>query len=165
METYFYFLPFLAILIHNIEEALWLPQWSKYAKKFHKEVKSYEFHFAVLIVTALALIITFGMVIYHENLIVKFIYFGFFGMMIMNVFFPHLTATIVLKKYTPGLITGLLLNIPINLIVIIKAINCNVISIVQAVIATVVVGVLIILSLPLLFKLGTLVKDYSICDE
>ena len=79
-----YLLPLLAIIIHNIEEALWLPQWSKYAKKYHKEVKAYEFHFAVLIVTALAICVTSAMMLYPGNIIAKFLYFGYFGMMIIN---------------------------------------------------------------------------------
>ena len=37
--------------IHNIEEAIWLPKWSRYAKKFHEPVGSNKFIFAVMVVT------------------------------------------------------------------------------------------------------------------
>ena len=28
----------LGFSLHNLEEALWLPEWSKHARKYHKEV-------------------------------------------------------------------------------------------------------------------------------
>jgi len=47
------FLLFLfSITLHNIEESFWLPQWSKYAMKFHKQVEKDEFHFANMITRA-----------------------------------------------------------------------------------------------------------------
>jgi len=43
--------------------------------------------------------------------------------MIANVIFPHLIATLVLKKYAPGTITGILLNAPIGIYILIRGIN------------------------------------------
>ena len=96
----------LGFTLHNLEEAVWLPAWSKYAKQFHPEVKKNEFHFAVIVVTAIGYLLT----LLHfsddkNNIVIQSIYYGFILMMALNVFFPHLIATIVLKKYSPGLIT------------------------------------------------------------
>lgn len=113
-----YILFCLAILLHNIEEALWLPKWSESASQFHKIKGKTEFHFAVLMVTILAFLITALFILFPELEILKYIYFGFLGAMIINVFAPHLIATIVLKRYAPGLATGILLNLPINYIII-----------------------------------------------
>lgn len=53
--------------------------------------------------------------------IVNYVYLGFIGMMGINSILPHLLSTIVLKKYAPGLITALFLNLPFSLILIIGA--------------------------------------------
>jgi len=161
MNSYLYLLPLFAIIVHNAEEALWLPRWSKYAKKFHKEVKQHEFLFAVLMITAFAVIITAGISFYPNNRFAKFVYFGFFGMMIFNAFFPHLISTIVLKKYAPGTITAFMLNVPINLFIIIKAINANIITIPTIIISTISIGIITLSSLPILFKLSKIIEDYQ----
>ena len=48
----------LAFTIHNIEEVLFLPDWSKSADKFHKPVGAFEFRFAPVIVNALSVALT-----------------------------------------------------------------------------------------------------------
>ena len=156
-----YFLPLFALIIHNIEEALWLPKWSNYAVKFYKEVKPYEFHFAVLIITALGLLSVSLIMLFPAIIIFKYIYFGFYGMMIFNAFFPHLISTIALKKYAPGTVTALLLNVPINSIVIIKTVKFKEIGILEVIISTLIIGIIILISLPLLFKAGKIVSKYK----
>ena len=49
----------LGFSLHNIEEAVWLPEWSSHAKKFHKEISRTEFLFAVIVITALGYLLTF----------------------------------------------------------------------------------------------------------
>ena len=102
--------------IHNIEEALWLPAWSKYAKRYHKEVTENEFRFGVIVVTAIGYLITFQYFLFSAYGISKFIYGGFILMMVINVIFPHMLATVALRRYAPGTITGLILNLPVGFI-------------------------------------------------
>lgn len=156
------FLLFLfSITLHNIEEALWLPQWSKYAMKFHKQVEKNEFHFAVLIITLIAYLSTSLFMFFPNVLLFKYLYFGFVGAMIINTIFPHLIATIVMKKYSPGVITGMLLQIPVNSLIIVKSINSGVLSSYSLLLSTVVVGALLLLIIPVLFKIGTNLTCYS----
>ena len=109
----------LSFTLHNIEEALWLPKWSQYAKKFHPPVAKNEFHFAVLMVTLIGYVLTFlFLATGNTNEIVKYLYLGFLLMMAFNSIFPHLIATIALRKYAPGTFTGLLLNLPIGLYIV-----------------------------------------------
>lgn len=109
----------LSFTLHNLEEALWLPHWSKNAKKFHPAVEKTEFHFAVLIVTIIGYLITFIYFAAGETSeIIKYIYLGFVLMMSMNAIFPHLIASIALKSYAPGTVTGFLLNLPIGLYIV-----------------------------------------------
>lgn len=44
----------LAVAAHNLEEAIWLPAWSKTAGRWHPGVGKTEFRFAVFVLTALA---------------------------------------------------------------------------------------------------------------
>lgn len=155
------FLLFLfSITLHNLEEALWLPQWSKYAKKFHKQVGKNEFHFAVLVITLIAYLITSLFVFFPDVLILKYFYFGFVGAMIVNTIFPHLIATILLKKYSPGLITGLLLQVPVNCLIIVNSINNGVINFYDLLLSIIVVGVFLLSIIPLLFRIGEKITNY-----
>jgi len=156
-----YILFALAISIHNIEEALWLPAWSKNANRFMKPIGRQEFYFAVLVITIFALLSTAAIIMFPEISITKYIYFGFLGAMIINVIFPHLLATIVLRKYAPGLISGLLLIFPINGCILYKAIDKNMISFMEIIISTIITGAILLISIPILLRAGKMVKNYK----
>lgn len=153
-----YLLFFLAILIHNIEEALWFPRWSKYSNKFPKRIEQNEFNFAVLMITILALLATSAIMILPSVRIFNYIYFGFLGAMIVNIFVPHLATTIIFKKYTPGLLSGLLLILPINSFILLNAVDKKIISCFELIVATLIIGLVLLLLLPLLFKLARIFK-------
>lgn len=97
-----------AITLHNIEEAIWLPKWSQQPSKFQKPVTSNEFHFAVIVITMLAYLSAFGFLYIPESDIAKWIFTGFLGSMVINAIFPHLIATVLMKKYAPGTPYGLI---------------------------------------------------------
>jgi len=143
----------LGFSLHNIEEALWLPKWSKHARKYHKEVSPSEFRFAVIIVTAIGYLLTFQYFVFGSAYAAaKYIYLGFILIMIVNVFFPHLIATIILKKYAPGLITGLLLNAPLGIYILLKKIS-NLNEFVFVIIAGIILAAFFLLSIKHLFAL------------
>ncbi|WP_316275024.1 HXXEE domain-containing protein [Bacillus halotolerans] len=144
----------LAITLHNMEEAIWLPEWSQQSSKFQKPVTSNEFHFAVIVITMLAYLSAFGFLYMPESDIAKWIFIGFLGSMVINAIFPHLIATVLMKKYAPGLLTGLLLNIPINALVIYQMFVKNLIVWKELIISTLVVGIILLALIPLLFKVG-----------
>lgn len=158
-EKSIYLLFVLAISIHNIEEALWLPAWSKYAKRFVKQVETQEFRFAVLIVTILSLLSTSTFIVFPYIKITNYIYFGFLGAMILNVIFPHLIATIALRRYAPGLISGLLFILPINGVILYKAVDKNIINLFEVIASTLIIGAILLIYLPLLFRLGKIWRD------
>ena len=144
----------VAITIHNIEEALWLPEWSQSASSFQQPVTANEFHFAVLIITLLAYVCSFLYVRFHNSKLLKWAFSGFLGSMVLNAIFPHLLATIVTKTYAPGVVTGLLLNIPINTIILYKLHKQHVITKKEIAISTVVVGGVLLAIIPVLFAIG-----------
>lgn len=149
----------LALTLHNIEEALWLPAWSRHAGAFHPAVEKNEFHFAVVIITAIGYLLTFAYVVTGEtNEIVPYLYFGFVLMMCLNAVFPHLLATVFLRRYMPGTITGCLLNLPIGLYLVFIDKKQNIADM-KLLIGFAIVTVIIISALQPLFKLGKRLLD------
>lgn len=150
----------IAITLHNLEEALWLPKWSHLNSPFQKNVTPDEFHFAVLIITALAYLVSFLYLNFPKSNITKWVFIGFLGSMIFNAIFPHLIATFVMKTYAPGLATALLLNIPINTAILWKLRSLKLITIREIVISTVLIGIILLALIPLLFTLGGILINY-----
>jgi hypothetical protein len=151
----------LVILLHNIEEAIWLPAWSAYAGKYHKKVEAHQFYFAVMLVTLLAFLATALVVLFPETPFFKWVYYGFLAAMSINVLAPHLVATIALRRYAPGLLTGLFLMWPINGLIMFSAIRDDLLSPLELGLSAVGVGACLLVLLPLFFKAGKLVADYQ----
>ncbi len=139
--------------MHNIEEAIWLPRWLKTAGKYKRDISQNEFVFAVIMVTILAYLATFAYIVFPKNLIAVCFYYGLCGAMILNLFM-HLIPAVMLRRYAPGLITSLLVVCPTNVYIIITATHLSIVSVMQVLFSTVVVGVLLVVGLPVLFKIG-----------
>jgi len=136
-----------------------LPAWSKHARKYHKEVSKNEFDFAVIVVTAIGYLLTFQYFIFApSSSLSRYVYLGFILMMVANVFFPHLIATLVLKKYAPGTITGMLLNAPIGIYILIRGIN-GTNELICVIISGVILAIIILLLINQLFRIGKYLFD------
>jgi len=111
-------LPF-AFAIHNLEEAISMENWTKsIPSKVHPKVTTAQFSIAVGLFTVLGFLITLARNYYPSNEIYLLFVSGFAGMLFLNTFFPHLLATIYLKKYAPGVITGVLINLPLTILIL-----------------------------------------------
>jgi len=146
----------IAITLHNLEEALWLPQWSHQAKRFHKPVEPSEFFFAVILVTLLSYLSTFVAIAAPSIWLGRQVFFGFLGAMILNAFMPHLVATILLRRYAPGLLTGLALLVPINSTILVQAMAAGGLYWWELVLSTIAVAGLLLSLLPVFFRFGKL---------
>lgn len=150
----------MGFTLHNLEESVWLPEWSKHAKKFHEPVEKNQFVFAVIIITLIVYLVTFINILFDQpGNIPNYLYLGFIGMMGLNSIFPHLVATLILKKYAPGLITGILLNLPISCILIICYIEKGV-NVYYLILSILIVTCVILFSLKYLFKFGEKLIKY-----
>ncbi|PGC21178.1 HXXEE domain-containing protein [Bacillus pseudomycoides] len=145
-----------AISIHNIEEAIWLSRRSLKTNKIriHKSIQHDDFLFGLFVVTSLAYLVTILYIFYPSNFIFKYTYFGFLSSMIINIIFPHLISTIVERCYSPGLLTGISVIIPTNILIIGNGFTSNTITLINFIIGTLVVNVILFLLIPLSFKLG-----------
>ena len=149
----------LGFSLHNLEEALWLPQWSKHARKYHKEVSPNEFTFAVIIVTPIGYLLTFQYFIFApSSSFPRYVYLGFILMMVANIIFPHLIATLVLKRYAPGTITGILLNAPIGIYILAQGINGTG-ELIFVIISGGILAIIFLLLINPLFKAGKYLFD------
>lgn len=160
MKSFYAIFFCLAITLHNLEEALWLPQWSQMGLPFQKPVTPSEFHFALFIITTLAYLIAFLYLSFPKSNLMKKAFIGFLGSMIFNAIFPHLLATIFMKTYAPGLVTALLLNIPINTLILYRLHKLSYITIKEIIISTVVVGIVLLIMIPILFTFGGSIIKY-----
>ena len=151
----------LGFPLHNTEEAVWFPKWSRQAKKYQNPVEPNEFIFAVIIITILGYLLSGADFLFGSpGDFFNYLYLGFIGMMGINAIVPHLIATFAVKKYAPGLITGLLLNLPLSLIIILWHIK-NGTKVIYLFAAIVVVSVLVFFSLKYLFRTGRILFNYS----
>ncbi|OXS78308.1 HXXEE domain-containing protein [Domibacillus enclensis] len=155
MDYYLVLFFCFAITLHNIEEAIWLPEWSQQSSRFQKPVTSSEFHFAVIFITILAYLSAFSFLYVPESDAAKWIFIGFLGSMIINAIFPHLLATVLMKKYAPGLLTGLLLNLPVNSFIIYQMFSNHLIVWKELILSTIAVGMILLALIPFLFKAGS----------
>ena len=103
----------LAVTLHNAEEALFLPKWSMCAGRWHAPVNPFEFRFAVVVLTLLAYGTAYLSARHGPQSAAAYTLAGYAMAMLLNAFFPHLLATLALRRYAPGTATALLLNLPV----------------------------------------------------
>jgi len=151
----------MGFTLHNLEESAWLPEWSKQARKFHAPVEKSHYIFATIIITMIGYLVTLVDILSDEpGSIPNYLYLGFIGMMGVNAILPHLVATLLLKKYAPGLLTGILLNLPISIVIIKEYLHKGV-EVYLLILSIAIVTGLVLFSLKYLFKLGEKLLRYG----
>ena len=113
------FIPFLtAFTLHNIEEAMRLPQWSERCMP-SRRFDAGRFRIAVLFVTLFG----WGLGILGAvsgrvpgtgpmRLPATELLLGLMAVMMLNVVLPHTAASVLTRSYSPGTATGILLIWP-----------------------------------------------------
>lgn len=144
----------LAVTIHNVEEAILLPAWSQTAGRWHHPVGPREFRFAVSVLTVAACVAVLMAVIQGKESVGAYFLSGYALAMLLNVLFPHVIATVVLRRYAPGTLTSLFLNLPVTLLLIRQGLQEGYIHLQKFLWAGPMVVVMILLSIPLLLALG-----------
>jgi hypothetical protein len=144
----------LALTLHNLEEAIWLPRWSQHAGRWHLKVRPFQFRFAVLVLTLLS----YGIVLWScwggKGSLGDYLLSGYAFTLLLNAFFPHLIATIALRRYAPGLITALGLNVPVILMLLTRALEEQYVSLKALLISGVAFSTVVVAMIPLLFRIA-----------
>ncbi|WP_164013873.1 HXXEE domain-containing protein [Pyxidicoccus trucidator] len=142
----------IAFALHNLEEAIWLPGWSRYAGRFHPPVGAVELRFALAVLTVGGFLLTAMALRRGGRWFLALT--GLWGVMLLNVLFPHLLATVALGRYAPGLATALLLILPVNAYLLRRAFQERALTPGRFARACAVVALVIVGAIPLLFWLG-----------
>jgi hypothetical protein len=141
--------------LHNLEEAIWLPGWTGTAKIAHLTVGAFEFRFAVTLIT----IIFLGIIFYFskkENEPSKYLMGGALVIALFNVLVPHLIGAIFTGQYFPGVVTGVLLNIPVIIYLLRRGLAEGFFQIKMLILGGIGLAIIILPLLQLFFVLGNL---------
>ena len=104
----------LGVLAHNAEEALLLPQWSAGAGRWHPLVAAAEFQFAVAVLSLVVILCAWAASTGGPRSLGAYLLVGYALAMVLNVFFPHVLASLALRTYAPGTATALAFNLPLG---------------------------------------------------
>ena len=140
--------------LHNLEEAIWLPEWSRNAGRWHHAVERDEFRFAVIVLTLLAVLSVVLAIHQGKESLGAYLVTGYALAMLLNVLLPHVVASLVMRRYMPGTATAVLLNLPVTLCVLNLGLREGHIHPHAFIVFGPVVVVAIVGSIPLLFWVG-----------
>jgi hypothetical protein len=148
----------IAVTLHNGEEALWFPDWSRKAARWPAPVEPGVFGFAVLVFTLLAFFVTWLSVRSGKQTPWTYLYFGYMAAVLANAFIPHIAVSAGTRSYMPGLATATVVNVPVLSLLTWLAVNEGYVSGWKAAEYSACVGGIGLVSIPLLFKLGRVLK-------
>lgn len=155
MRVQFWLWLFPAVVtLHNLEEAIWLPAWSQTAGRWFSPVAPQAFRFAVAILTILAWLVAWMAIRSGQQSLWAYAALGSMVATLINAVAPHLALSVVTHHYMPGLATSLLLNVPALSFLVWLVFKQDYVSGMKASLACVIVPLLLLLSIPLLFRLG-----------
>ena len=142
--------------LHNAEEAILLPRWKlRFGNWFGGDHQG-AFRFAVTVYTALAFVVTLLSAVRGSRTFWADVTFGYMIAVLVNAVFPHIAVSIAKRTLMPGVITAAALNLPILTFLAVLAIRQGYVAPRDAVVFSIAVGLLLLLLIPLLLKLGNL---------
>ncbi|MCM2474823.1 HXXEE domain-containing protein [Rhizobium sp. CG5] len=141
-----------ALTLHNLEEAVYLPAWTRSAPTWFAKAGAFEFRLAAAFLTVLgygaALLVSTG------SGVALYFLCGYALAMLMNVLVPHVVLTLWQQRYMPGTATAVLFILPAAALLLQAAIDEDRISLSVFVWSGPATALGLALSLPLLFVGG-----------
>ncbi|MDD1622482.1 MAG: HXXEE domain-containing protein [Methylococcaceae bacterium] len=144
----------LGVLAHNTEEALFLPEWSAGAGRWHVAVGKVEFRFAVLMLSLLLVAAAVAASFSGATSVAAYIFAGYVLAMVANVLAPHVLATLALRRYMPGTASAVLFNLPLGGMFLYRALSEGYVQPMTFAWAGPLTALAILASIPVLFALG-----------
>ncbi len=133
---FFWFIP-IVLAIHNLEEALTMPQWiTTHLPMLRSTVPFFEYlHFSttqlyisLFLVTLIPLVVTFVCLGGKRTATKVSILLIFQSIIFWNALMPHISGLFVLGMYNPGIITAVLFNVPFSVYLYRRVQQKNIIS-------------------------------------
>lgn len=105
----------IAVTLHNGEEAIWMPGWAaRHASQLPVHPPGVvDIRAALIVPTVAAFVVTYFSARRGPQSLWAYLLFGGIVAMLANVFVPHVPATILFRSYTPGVVTAVLVNLPV----------------------------------------------------
>jgi hypothetical protein len=114
----------VAVTLHNSEEAAFMPSWlAAHRNRVPLHPPPGAIWGGLLFLTLAAIAITAFSAKYGKQSVPAYLLFGYIAAMLMNVFLPHVPATIVFRAYTPGAISAVSINLPIMSMLCLQAVR------------------------------------------
>jgi hypothetical protein len=145
----------VAVALHNLEEALWLPRWSQTTSgRWRRPVEPWPFRFAAFVLTLVAFLIAAWTQVRGPGSLPHYLLASYALGQGLNVIVPHAMVTLTTRRYAPGLLTGLLFVVPAASALLLRSLPSGAlvagrVAVVAAVFIPLMVG-----SIPLLFRVG-----------
>ena len=83
---------------------------------------------------------------------------GFAAVMVVNAMVPHLTLTVIFRRYAPGTGTAICLMVPLAMLLIVDGFTAGVLTGASLLVTAVAVAVTLLVAIPLLFWIGHLAE-------
>lgn len=144
----------IVVTLHNAEEALWLPAWSKRTGFWRTPVTPGVFRFAVAVLTVLAFAVTWLSAVSGKQTVWTYLVFGSMVVTLANVLIPHVAVSVARRSYMPGVATAVTFNLPVLSLLVVMALKEGYVSGAKAAAYSVGVAGLVLLFIPALFKIG-----------
>jgi hypothetical protein len=93
----------ILVALHNAEEAIWFPDWSKRMGLWHAGYAPSVFRFAATVLTAIAFVITYLSARTGAQTVWTYLMFGYMAAMLANVLVPHIALALARRGYMPVL--------------------------------------------------------------
>jgi len=115
----------VAVLLHNVEEAIWMPGWElRHAVQLPvRPPGALEMRVALVVLTVAAFVVTYLSVRRGPASLWAYLTFGYIIAMLANVFVPHVPAAIFFRGYAPGVVTAVLVNFPVMTLLAVRAVR------------------------------------------
>lgn len=114
----------LVVALHEGEEAVFMPKWvSAHGSRLPLHPTAGVIFGGLLLLTLAACAITILSARSGEQSVWAYLLFGYAAAMLINVFVPHVPATLVFRAYTPGVVTAVLINLPFMSVLLFKAVH------------------------------------------
>jgi len=108
----------IGVTLHNLEEAMFLVDWSRTHLKLRFEPNRKIYWVLTSLVSVVIWIPIVGVCVSRESASFQNALSGFALAMAVNAVLPHFMISLVTRSYSPGVGTGILCNLPLGVLLI-----------------------------------------------
>ena len=155
----------VAETLHNLEEAVMMPRWTPPHPKLRPRTGLREFRFAVVVLTIAVYVCAYLAMTGGKESVGAYLITGYALGALINVLAPHVAISMRFRCYSPGVVTAVLLILPVTVLLLRAAFRESWINSSIFLWAGPLVVLAMLASLPLLFAAGRVLFDKDIRNQ